>query len=87
MRQRWRWGIVPILGLGLAVSTLAEGQSQPRRPPRPRDDTGMDARMLVDLELLRDLDLLKQLDLLRRMDEIRNEPPPRPAGAEEKGKP
>lgn len=43
--------------------------------------------MLADLEVLRDLELLKQLDLLRRMDEVRSEPPPRPAGTEEKGKP
>ena len=87
MPKGWCLTIVLAAELGLLASAVAEGQVQPRRPPRSRDDAGMDARMLADLELLRDLELLKQLDLLRRMDEVRSEPPPRPAGTEEKGKP
>jgi hypothetical protein len=87
MRKIWRLMFGLAAGLGLMLSGAAEGQTQPPRPPRSQDDSGTDARMLADLEILRDLELLKQLDLLRRMDEVRGQPPPRPAGTEEKGKP
>jgi hypothetical protein len=86
MPKGWCLTIMLAAELGLLASAVAEEQTQPRRPPRSRDP-GTDARMLADLEILRDLELLKQLDLLRRMDEVRSEPQPRPAGAEEKGKP
>ncbi|HYL80310.1 MAG TPA: hypothetical protein VEU07_05825 [Candidatus Acidoferrum sp.] len=87
MRKGWRVAMVLVAGLGLLASAVAGEQTQPPRPSRPREEAGTDARMLADLEILRDLELLKQLDLLRRIDEIRSEPTPRPAGAEEKGKP
>jgi hypothetical protein len=87
MGKGWCLPILLVAGLGLPVSAATDGQPQPPRAPGAKNDVGADARMLADLEILRDLELLKQLDLLRRMDEIRSEPPPRPAGAEEKGKP
>ncbi len=87
MRKGWCLTMVLAAGLGLLVSAVAEGQTQPPQRHRSQDEAGTDARMLADLEILRDLELLRQLDLLRRMEEVRSQPPPRPAGTEEKGKP
>lgn len=87
MRMWRRLGSGLIAGLSVVVLAAAEARAQERRPPPARDEAGMDARMLADLEILRDLELLRQLDLLRKMDEVRSEPPPRGARTDGRAKP
>ena len=83
----WRLGSALFASLGLVAVFASGAEAQERRSPRGRDEAGVDARMLADLEILRDLELLRQLDLLRKMDEVRSEPPPRGAKTDQRGKP
>jgi hypothetical protein len=83
----WQGAAVLILGLGLGVPAFAEGQVQPGRSPRGREEVPVDARILADLEVLRDLEFLRQLDVLRRIEEVQGEPQSRGVKSDEKGKP
>ena len=76
-----------VAGLGLPAACPAIAEAQERQTPRGREEAGIDARMLADLEILRDLELLRQLDLLRKMDEVRSERPSRSGRTDERGKP
>lgn len=82
-----RLGSALFASLSLVAVFASGAEAQERRPPRGRDEAGVDARMLADLEILRDLELLRQLDLLRKMDEVRSEPPPRGVKTDQRGKP
>jgi len=81
------WHVVSALVVGLLVALPAAAGTQDRQSPRGRDEAGIDARMLAELEILRDLELLRQLDLLRKMDEVQSERSSRGGKTDERGKP
>ena len=87
MRLAWYLVFALVAGLGLPATSPATAEAQERQSPRGREEAGIDARMLADLEILRDLELLRQLDLLRKMDEVRSERPSRSGRTDERGKP
>jgi hypothetical protein len=84
---RLAWYLAFALVAGLPAACPGPAEAQERQAPRGREDAGIDARMLADLEILRDLELLRQLDLLRKLDEVRSERPARAGRTEEPGKP
>lgn len=85
MRPGWR--VASALVVSLLGALPAAAGTQDRQSPRSRDEAGIDARMLADLDLLRDLELLRQLDLLRKMDEVQSERSSRGGKTDERGKP
>ena len=85
--MRMPWYLVFALVAGLPEACTAAAEAQERQSPRGREEAGIAARMLADLEILRDLELLRQLDLLRKMDEVRSERPARSGRTDERGKP
>jgi hypothetical protein len=76
MRMWQPLGTALCVTLSLMVFPVGEARGQERPSPPKRDQAGMDARMLADLEILRDLELLRQLDVLQKLDEVRSQPSP-----------
>lgn len=79
--------VVSALVVSLLAALPAAAGTQDRQSPPGRDETGIDARMLAELEILRDLELLRQLDLLRKLDEVQSERSSRSGKTDERGKP